>query len=46
MLAGKGIHVPLKLSAAMQRMLIRHETLFSHVDTCIAMLANYDPAEA
>ena len=42
----EGIHVPLNLSAAMHCMLVHHETLSSHADICIAMLANYDPAEA
>ncbi|KAL0021165.1 hypothetical protein WJX77_006793 [Trebouxia sp. C0004] len=42
----EGIHVPLFLSAAMHCMLVHHETLSSHADTCIAMLASYDPAEA
>ena len=42
----EGIHVPLNLSAAMHCMLVHHETLSSHADTCIAMLASYDPAEA
>ena len=42
----EGIHVPLNLSAAMHCMLVHHETLSSHADTCIAMLANFDPAEA
>ncbi|DBA78659.1 TPA: hypothetical protein ACH3X1_008577 [Trebouxia sp. C0004] len=30
----------------MHCMLVHHETLSSHADTCIAMLASYDPAEA
>ncbi len=42
----EGIHVPLNLSAAMHCMLVRHETLSSHADTCITLLASYDPAEA
>ena len=42
----EGIHVPLNLSAAMHCMLVHHETLSSHADTCIVMLANFDPAEA
>ncbi len=42
----EGIHVPLNLSAAMHCMLVHHETLSSHADSCIAMLASYDPAEA
>ncbi len=42
----EGIHVPLNLSAAMHCMLAHHETLSSHADTCITLLASYDPAEA
>lgn len=42
----EGIHVPLNLSAAMHCLLVHHEILSSHADACIAMLANYDPAEA
>lgn len=42
----EGIHVPMNLSAAMHCMLVHHETLSSHADTCIAMLASYSPAEA
>ena len=36
----EGIHVPLNLSAAMHCMLVHRETLSSHADTCVAMLAN------
>ena len=42
----EGIHIPLNLSAAVHCMLVHHETLSSHADTCIAMMANFDPAEA
>ena len=42
----EGIHVPLNLSAAMHCMLVHHETLSNHADTCITLLASFDPAEA
>ena len=42
----EGNHVPLNLSAAMHCMPVHHETLSSHVDTCITMLASSIPAEA
>ena len=35
----EGIHVPLNLSAAMHCMLVHNETLSSHADICITMLA-------
>ena len=42
----EGIHVPLNLSAALHCMLVHQETLSTSAETCIAILANFDPAEA